>query len=96
LIIAQLGLFQRGIETGYFVGHVVGIATAKVKLTGGAPVVIVKQPEMRPYPTLRCHVGVEGDAISEFVPTTNIVDTGHSVTAHYTTIAYFHGGGRIE
>jgi hypothetical protein len=89
-------LFQRGIETGYFVSYVVGIATAKVKLTGGAPVVIVKQPEMRTYPTLRCHVGVEGDTISEFAPATNIVDTGHSITADYLTIAYFHGGGGIE
>jgi hypothetical protein len=89
-------MFQRGVETGYFVGHVVGTATTKVKLTGGVLAVIVKQPEMRTYPTLRCHVGVEGDAISEFVPTTNIVNTGHSVTADYTAIAYFHGGGRID
>jgi hypothetical protein len=89
-------MFQRGIETGYFVVHVVGTATAKMKLTGGIPVFIVKQPEMRTYPTLRCHVGLEGDTISEFAPTTNIVDTGHSVTADYSTIAYFHGGGRIE
>jgi hypothetical protein len=52
LIIAQLGKFQRGIQTGYFVGHAIGIATAKVKLTGGAPVVIVEQPKMRTYPAL--------------------------------------------
>ena len=89
-------MFQRGIETGYFVVHVVGTATAKMKLTGGIPVFIVKQPEMRTYPTLRCHVGVEGDAITEFAPTTNFVYTGHSITAHYTTIVYFHGGGGIE
>jgi hypothetical protein len=45
-------MFQRGIETGYFIGDVVGTATAKVKLTGGAPVVIVEQPKMRTYPAL--------------------------------------------
>jgi hypothetical protein len=89
-------MFQRGIEMGYFVDHVVGTATAKMELSGGAPVVIVMQPEMRTYPTLRCHVGVEGDAITEFVPTTNFVYTGHSITADYSAITYFHGGGRID
>jgi hypothetical protein len=39
---------------------------------------------------------VEGDAITEFVPTTNFVYAGHSITADYTAITYFHGGGGIE
>ena len=104
LILRKRGVFQCGFEAGHFVGHIFGTAAAQAECLAIFAVGVHEQ-HLRADPTLGRHVGMEGNAISELVPASDVVATFDHLgiiivaaasaaagTRNDVTIAHFHGG----